>query len=128
MTRHTWFLDEGRNAGGRGEGGGGLSHTSKLLESFLLFCCRCCCCFPEVFFFRVFFSSNAEKFTSAHETLIAGSKYIVVFHFTAPPDDFKVKARINHGALRYNALQIPPPGQAGDTSLAVWPGQTDHNL
>lgn len=82
----------------------------------------------EVFLFVFFFPSNAEKFTSTHATFIAGLKYIIVFHFRVPSDDYKVKARINHGAFQYYALRIPKPGQAGDTSLAIWPGQTDQNL
>lgn len=57
MTHHTWFLDEGRNAG---EGVGWCqSHTSKLLESFLLW-----------FFF--FFFIGAVKFRSTYENLIDG--------------------------------------------------------
>lgn len=86
-------------------------------------------CFAIVVFPSFFFFPSAEKFTSTHETLIVGSKYIVVFHFRLPPDDFKVKARIHHGALPYNlALRTLPPGQAGDASLAGGPGQTDQNL
>lgn len=79
-------------------------------------------------FVSFFFPSHAEKFTSTHATLMAGSKRIVVFHLREPPDDFKVRAGINHGAFRYYAPRIPTPGQAGDTSLALWPGQTDLNL
>lgn len=110
--------------GGMGGVGGGRSHAGKLLESLSLFCY---CCFSNFFLF--FFSPSAEKLTSTHETLIVGSKYIVVFHFRLPPDDFKVKARIHHGALPYNlALRTLPPGQDGDTRLAGRPGQTDQNL
>lgn len=61
MTRHTWFLDEVRNAGkvvcvcGVGEGSEPYKQIAGM--KVFLFC---------------FFSSNAERFTSTHETLIAG--------------------------------------------------------
>lgn len=91
MTHHTWFLDEGRNAGvgrmRRGSESCGQIVGIPFIVLLLLFF--------QIFF--IYFFPSAEKFTSTHETLIVGSKYIVVFHSRLPPDDFKVKARIHHG-------------------------------
>lgn len=66
-----------------------------------------------------FFSSNTERFTSTHETLIV-AQTVPLSSTSIPPEDFKVKAHI--------MLWIPTPGQAGDKRLAIWPGRTYQNI
>lgn len=49
------------------------------------------------------------------------------------PEDFKVKAHVDHGQVRQHSPQIPTVGktalgQAGDITLAMGPGQIYQNL
>lgn len=60
----------------------------------------------------------ATRYTSSHETLIMAKAHCCL-PLTVPPEDFKVKAHINHRAVQQHSPQIPTVRKL-ETQLWLW--------